>query len=155
MVPFYLYDEKVNKLFVDYFMFCDQKVLINTDLLVTLLEHEFNLSISASEFVYAVFWDEKYECIGILGLAKGTERSSSFRFSTVFRSGILLSASSFSLVHNHPNRTLVFSPDDIKVTENFNVLGKILKLPLYEHVLIANNKYITLQGGGNDAKDGR
>ena len=50
MVPIYFYDEKSNELLVDYYVLCDSKQLINTNQLVSLLEREFRLSDSASEF---------------------------------------------------------------------------------------------------------
>lgn len=153
MVPVYIYNEISNDLLVDYYILCDPKVLINTELLVELLEQEFSLSITASEFLYAIFWNSSYECIGILMVAKGTDNASHFKYSNVLRAGILINAKHFSLVHNHPGRTLVFSQDDVQSTKQFYILGKILKLFLHEHVLIAGDDFITLEGGDLNAED--
>ena len=147
MIPIYFYDEKSNRLLVDYYILYNSKQLVNTDQLVSLLEREFRLSDSASEIFLAIYWNQYYDCKGILFVAKGVKDNSSFKYSTVIKSGIQLKASSFSLVHNHPNRSLRFSLADCKTTKHFDSLGKILDMPLYEHILIANHKYTTLKGG--------
>ena len=147
MIPIYFYDEQSNKLIVNYYAMCDSKQLINTNQLVSLVEREFRLSDSASEFLFAVYWSQTYNCKGILFISKGVKDNSNFKYSTVLRTGILLEASSFSLVHNHPNKSLHFSLADCKTTKYFINLGKILDMPLHEHILIANHNYTILKGG--------
>lgn len=147
MVPLYIYDEKANTLLVDYYILCDHRVLINTELLVELLNQEFDLKIAASEFALAIYWNKSYECVGILKVSKGSDRTSEIKYNDVLRSGILLSAQHFSLVHNHPNRSLSFSPDDVKITKQFRILGMVLRMSLHEHILIAGDNYITFEGG--------
>lgn len=147
MVPIYFYDEKSNGLLVDYYFLCDSKQLINTNQLVSLLEREFRLSDSASEFFLAIYWSQTYDCKGILFVSKGVNDNSNFKYSIAIKGGILLKASSFSLVHNHPNKSLHFSLADCQTTKHFKNLGKILDMPLHEHVLIANHDYAVLKGG--------
>ena len=134
MVPIYFYDEKSNGLLVDYYVLCDSKQLINTNQLVSLLEREFRLSDSASEIFLAIYWSQTYDCKGILFVSKGVNDNSNFKYSIAIKGGILLKASSFSLA-------------DCQTTKHFKNLGKILDMPLHEHVLIANHDYAVLKGG--------
>ena len=152
-LPVYLYNEEINKLLIDYYILCNSKQLINTEQLVAILEQEFKLSEAASEFLFADYWDRTYNCKGILLVAKGVSNRSYFNYSDIMRSGILVGASSFSLVHNHPNRNLTFSLEDCNTTKYCINLGKILNMPLHEHILIADNKYTTLKGGDFNAEN--
>ena len=139
-LPVYLYNEEINKLLIDYYILCNSKQLINTEQLVAILEQEFKLSKAASEFLFAVYWDRTYNCKGILLVAKGVSNRSYFNYSDIMRSGILVGASSFSL-------------EDCNTTKYCINLGKILNMPLHEHILIADNKYTTLKGGDFNAEN--
>lgn len=59
----------------------------------------------------------------------------------VFKIAIDNRAASIILVHNHPSGNLEPSKDDIKVTEQFFQAGKILEIPVLDHIIIANNSY--------------
>ncbi|MGB9664134.1 MAG: RadC family protein [Ignavibacteria bacterium] len=59
----------------------------------------------------------------------------------VFKIAIDHRASSIILVHNHPSGNLEPSKEDIKVTEQLYQAGKLLEIPVLDHIIIANNSY--------------
>lgn len=59
----------------------------------------------------------------------------------VFKIAIDNRAASIILVHNHPSGNLEPSKEDIKVSEQFYQAGKILEIPVLDHIIIANNSY--------------
>lgn len=59
----------------------------------------------------------------------------------VFKIAIDNRAASIILVHNHPSGNLEPSKEDLKVTEQFYQAGKILEIPVLDHIIIANNSY--------------
>lgn len=59
----------------------------------------------------------------------------------IFKIAIDNRAASIILVHNHPSGNLEPSKEDIKVTEQFYQAGKILEIPVLDHIIIANNSY--------------
>lgn len=61
----------------------------------------------------------------------------------VFKIAIDNRAASIILVHNHPSGNLEPSAEDIKVSEKFYQAGKILEIPVLDHVIIANNSFFS------------
>ena len=141
MIPFYYYDQTKLEMVINYYIQCEIGKLINTKYLVHILEREFSLSSSASEFIYEVYWDKKFRCIGMLQLSKGYDDFSKYKYGNVFKSAVLVGASSFTIVHNHPSGLLIESEKDIITTQTLLKIGSILDIKLYEQVLVANNNY--------------
>ncbi len=55
----------------------------------------------------------------------------------VFKAAILSNASSLMLLHNHPSGSLNPSNDDIELTKRIIEAGKIMNIPVIDHVIIA------------------
>lgn len=52
-----------------------------------------------------------------------------------FKSSLLSSASSVIIMHNHPSGNLTPSQDDISVTTRMRACGKVLGIPVVDHIL--------------------
>jgi DNA repair protein RadC len=63
----------------------------------------------------------------------------------VYKTAIKHSAASIILVHNHPSGQLKPSGDDIKITQQLVDTGRILDIPVQDHIIIAGKKYISLR----------
>ncbi|HMU42261.1 MAG TPA: DNA repair protein RadC [Ignavibacteriaceae bacterium] len=59
----------------------------------------------------------------------------------VFKSAIENSAASVILIHNHPSGNLEPSNEDIGITKKIVESGKILDIPVFDHLIIAGNGY--------------
>lgn len=59
----------------------------------------------------------------------------------VFRDAIKYNAVSIICGHNHPSGKLIPSPDDEGITERLIKAGKIIGIPLLDHLIVSDNGY--------------
>jgi DNA repair protein RadC len=78
----------------------------------------------------------------------GTLNASLVHPREVYKSAIKHSAASIVLVHNHPSGQLVPSSEDLRVTHQLVETGKILDIPVQDHLIIAGNRFISLREEG-------
>jgi DNA repair protein RadC len=66
----------------------------------------------------------------------------------VFREAIAERAAAVILVHNHPSGDPTPSPDDRIVTEQLVAAGKLLDIPVHDHVIIGRGRYTSFAEAG-------
>jgi DNA repair protein RadC len=66
----------------------------------------------------------------------------------VFRSAIAEAAAGIIVVHNHPSGDPTPSAEDRAVTRQLAEAGKLLDLPLYDHVILAGDKFLSFVSAG-------
>lgn len=66
----------------------------------------------------------------------------------VFRSAIAEAAAGIIVVHNHPSGDPTPSPEDKAVTRQLAEAGKLLDLPLYDHVILAGDRFLSFVSAG-------
>ena len=66
----------------------------------------------------------------------------------VFKSAVLSSAACIMLLHNHPSGNLSPSEEDIKTTERIAVCGRVLAIPVVDHIICAEHGYISMRSYG-------
>lgn len=76
-----------------------------------------------------------------LTITRGTVDGSLIHAREVFRPAIAESATSVILVHNHPSGDPTPSPDDYRVTLQLAEAGRILAIPVLDHVVIGDGRY--------------
>ena len=59
----------------------------------------------------------------------------------VFKEAIKESANSIILVHNHPSGNPEPSKEDLEMTKNIIEIGKIINIPIIDHVIVGDKKY--------------
>ena len=59
----------------------------------------------------------------------------------VFKTAIENSSASIILVHNHPSGNPDPSGEDIAITKKLSESGKIMDIPVFDHIIIAGGKY--------------
>ncbi len=85
--------------------------------------------------------------IELLGL--GTESSTVIDPTEVFSFALQKQAKKLIMVHNHPrDRMLVPSPEDMDVTNHMYQVGKFLNLPVLDHLVINEKKYLSFEETG-------
>lgn len=93
------------------------------------------------ENFYAIYLDSKSKLISYKLLFKGTINQSTVHPREVFKYAFLESASSIIVLHNHPSGEVTPSIQDSEVTNNLFNIGKIMMIPVVDHIIIGNNKY--------------
>jgi len=78
----------------------------------------------------------KYEVISI-----GNLNSSVVHPREIFKVAIENNSASVILVHNHPSGNTEPSNEDIKITRKLVEAGKIMDIPIFDHIIIAGNTY--------------
>lgn len=98
------------------------------------------------------FWimvlDTKNHITGMPEITKGVLDSSLVAPREVFNEAIKRSAASIILIHNHPSGDPSPSREDTSVTQRLVKAGKILNIPVLDHIILGNNKFISLKEKG-------
>ncbi len=66
----------------------------------------------------------------------------------VFRAAIAEAAAGIILVHNHPSGDPTPSAEDRAVTRQLVAAGQLLDLPVYDHVIVAGDRYVSFATAG-------
>lgn len=85
--------------------------------------------------------NSNYELVGKDLVAIGTESACPVSIREIFKSAILHSATSVIVAHNHPTGNIEPSPKDISITKNIESAGKILNIPLLDHIIVGRGDY--------------
>ena len=66
----------------------------------------------------------------------------------VFREAIAENAAAIILVHNHPSGDPTPSPDDRITTEQLVQAGRVLDIPVQDHIIIGRGRYLSFAEAG-------
>lgn len=81
-------------------------------------------------------------------LTRGTLTSSLVHPREVFRAAIAEAAAGIIVAHNHPSGDPTPSADDRSVTRQLVEAGRLLDLPVYDHVIVAAEGYFSFAEAG-------
>ena len=81
-------------------------------------------------------------------ITRGILNSSLVHPREVFRAAIGEAAASVIVVHNHPSGQPAPSPDDRAVTAQLVEAGRILDIPVYDHVIVGGDTYFSFAEAG-------
>lgn len=81
-------------------------------------------------------------------VTRGILNSSLVHPREVFRAAILEAAAGMIVVHNHPSGDPSPSADDRAVTRQLVEAGRILDMPVYDHVIIGGDRYVSFAEAG-------
>ncbi|MBW7868268.1 MAG: DNA repair protein RadC [Brumimicrobium sp.] len=111
-------------------------------------------------YVKSDFLDLQHEEFRVLGLSRSNKVLGNILISKGGRSGTIadgklifkelldIKASSCILLHNHPSGKLEASVQDVSVTKRIAEFGKMIDLPVLDHVIITDNGYYSLLENG-------
>lgn len=66
----------------------------------------------------------------------------------VFRTAIAEAAAGIIVAHNHPSGDPTPSPEDRAVTRQLVEAGRLLDLPVYDHVIVAGDRFLSFVSAG-------
>ena len=99
------------------------------------------------EFHVAVL-DAQHRLERDITVTRGILNSSLVHPREVFREAIAERAAAVILVHNHPSGDPAPSADDRKVTEQLAAAGRVLDIPVHDHVIIGRGRYTSFAEAG-------
>jgi len=93
------------------------------------------------EYAILVCLDTKNNLICEKLISKGTINGALVSSREVFRTALLNNSVGIVLLHNHPSGNSEPSDDDIKLTKNIKKAGKMIGIPLLDHIIIGTDNY--------------
>lgn len=100
------------------------------------------------EQVYCIYLDNVKKVIKEKLLFLGTANHSLVHPRDIFKEAYLLNATSIICVHNHPSGEVTPSKEDIEMTNRIKDIGKLMGIPLLDHIIIGDNKYYSFLENG-------
>lgn len=100
------------------------------------------------EHVRIMLLDSSQRLLGIHTVYIGTINSSVLRVSEIYREAITRNSAAVILAHNHPSGDPTPSPQDLELTHILAAAGKLLDIPLIDHLIIGKNKWQSLKALG-------
>jgi len=91
-----------------------------------------------------LYLNNHYQLIYDEVISIGTIDASLVQAREVFRPALEYGASAIIIAHNHPSGTLKSSREDAEITSNLLAAGKILDVEILDHLIIGENKYISI-----------
>lgn len=101
-----------------------------------------------------VFWllalDTQHRLLGggAIAITRGILNSSLVHPREVFRCAIVAGAAAVILAHNHPSGDPTPSADDRLVTEQLVAAGRLLDIPVHDHVVLGAGRYVSFAESG-------
>lgn len=101
-----------------------------------------------TESVILVSVDAKSRLLGDCEISSGSATMSLVSPREIFLEALSQKAVSIILVHNHPSGDPSPSRADVEVTGQLAGLGRMLGIPLLDHIIIGDNKYMSFREKG-------
>ncbi len=103
---------------------------------------------SEQERVLLILLDNKLRLLEEYVLSVGTVKASLLSPREVFIKALRAQAVYLMLLHNHPSGDAAPSEKDRNITEQIREIGKMIDIPLLDHIIIGDNKYISFKEEG-------
>jgi len=100
------------------------------------------------EAMVIIFLNQANETIGYTTLSIGGVCGTVVDNKLLFQAAFACNATQFIMVHNHPSGNLNPSQSDIKITKQVKECGKILALPLLDHVILTETDHYSFANEG-------
>jgi DNA repair protein RadC len=100
------------------------------------------------EEFWVVLVNTRNKVIGEQRLYQGTLNGCTVRNGEIFRKAVEANAAGIVIVHNHPSGDPSPSPEDVQTTRKISEAGKLLNIPLLDHVVIGGGRYVSLKERG-------
>lgn len=100
------------------------------------------------EVFIVAFMNNRKILTGFQQISKGSSNATIVDPAEVMRQAILHQANSIILVHNHPSANPKASTADIQLTKRVAESGKLLGIPVDDHIIIAGYDFVSLRSEG-------
>ncbi len=95
------------------------------------------------------FWvlhlDTRNRVMRVQRLYRGSLNQATVRVAEVYRDAVRNNAAAIIVVHNHPSGDPTPSPQDVALTRALAEAGRLLDLPLLDHVIIGLGRWVSLK----------
>jgi len=118
-----------------------ERPLVNNSQSANFIMHQFidHDTIDAYESIYCMFFNHSLKLLSIKCISSGGINSTLCDIRMVFQHALLLNATRFTMVHNHPSGAIVPSKEDISLTKKLKDAGDLLDIKIVDHLIITSN----------------
>ena len=106
------------------------------------------LQYEQKEHFCVILLDTKNHIIGFREVSIGSLSASVVHPREVMLEAVKAHAASIILVHNHPSGDPSPSREDVNITDQLCKAGKIIDIPVLDHIIIGHNHFISLKEKG-------
>lgn len=100
------------------------------------------------ERLIALGLDARGRCIRVMVLATGGLTGCAIAPRDAFRRILMEPVATFILAHNHPSGDPTPSTDDARLTERMDAAGRLLGIPMLDHVIVAADGFFSFADSG-------
>jgi len=100
------------------------------------------------EHLRVVLLDTKNHVLGIPTIYIGSLNTSVLRVGELFREAVRANCAAVIVVHNHPSGDPTPSPEDVSITRQIVEAGKLLDVDVLDHLIIGQQRYVSLKERG-------
>jgi DNA repair protein RadC len=100
------------------------------------------------EEFHLIALDSQSQVLREVLITRGLLNSSLVHPREVFRAAIAEAAAGIIVVHNHPSGDPTPSAEDRAATKQLVAAGQLLDLPVYDHVIIAGDRFVSFAAAG-------
>ncbi|MBQ1788117.1 MAG: DNA repair protein RadC [Erysipelotrichaceae bacterium] len=104
-----------------------------------------SLGYSPQEEFFVIYLNGKGGIIRSEVLYKGNKNSAAVGVDEILRKAILLKSSCLLVAHNHPSDNVSPSDADIQLTRKLSSSGKMMGIPLLDHIIIGKTGYFSFK----------
>ncbi|MEZ4235173.1 MAG: DNA repair protein RadC [Myxococcota bacterium] len=101
----------------------------------------------AQEELHALFLDRRHRPLAHRSLTRGSDSLTVVDPRQVFRVAVGVGAWGVVLAHNHPSGDPTPSPQDHDVTDRMAAAGRVLGIPLLDHLVVGRNAWSAIGAG--------
>lgn len=100
------------------------------------------------EVVKVLLLDTRNRLLATVEVYRGSLNTSMIRVGELFREAVRQNAASIIVAHNHPSGDPSPSPEDVAVTRLMVEAGRLLDIPVHDHLVIGQNRFVSLKERG-------
>jgi DNA repair protein RadC len=100
------------------------------------------------ECLAAIFLDTRNQVICVRTITVGTLTGSPAHPREIFREALAQGCAHLIVCHNHPSGDPSPSRDDISLTTRLVQVGELMGIPVLDHIIIGDGKYVSVKEAG-------
>ncbi|MDZ4786934.1 MAG: JAB domain-containing protein [bacterium] len=123
-------------------------MLSSKEALTILLSNWDSATLEFIEQFKVILLNRAHRVLGVFDLSTGGTSGTIAEPKLVFASSILRNASAIIIAHNHPSGNLKPSTADIDLTKKLKEAGKLLDIPVLDHLIVTSEGYFSFADEG-------
>lgn len=124
------------------------KKVTNSQIVYELIKSFIGQDMEYRESFYLVLLDRANSILGVSKVSEGGISGTVADGKIIFQTALITNSSAIILCHNHPSGQLKPSDNDINLTRKMVEFGKMIDLPILDHLIVTANGYYSFADEG-------